>query len=779
MLGDVTEFELAAVFDGLDVGIIVLDEQCRIVGWNDWIARVSAHSRQSVLGRVLYEVFPELQDTRLPTTINDAIEVGSSSVLTHSLNTLLPLHGDDGRELLHNIVVRPISSDHCLLQVNDVTLAVNRERVLRERQNARYHAIVDSAPDAMITTTLDRTIHWVNGAAEHVFGYRLSELLGQKVDLLLAERGELARVFDNGVTADASRPLHVVGRTREGRFANFEVSFGQWRSDGRLFVTTVWRDVTERMAAERALRESENLHRTLSEALPQLVWTCEPDGKVDYFNPQWRTFTGAPLEDHSGWEWINAIHEADRDRFKAAWHASLANGAVFTVDVRLRRADGAHRWFKFRSIPVRSPDGTITRWFGTASDITTDVAAREALRRTNEDLEALVIERTRERELALSQFHESQKMETIGQLTGGVAHDFNNLLAVILGSLRLLKKSLPNDPRASRLVEGAIQGAERGVTLTKRLLAFARRQELKLEAVEIQNLIPDMMDFLRQSVGPGIAITVDIQPDVHLVKIDANQLELALMNLAFNARDAMPTGGTLTITCRNETEAPQGLPQSLPLGEYIRVSVADSGAGMSEATLAKAMEPFFTTKGIGKGTGLGLSMVQGLTAQCGGAMHISSQLGKGTVVTLWLPRAKDGDVAHASAQDKTPAPKATGRKLKVLLVDDDSLVSMNTANMLIDLGHTALEAPSAADALELLECGEKFDVVLTDYAMPDMNGLDLAKRIRQIMPSLPVVLATGYADLPLHYAPGFLRLAKPYAQDELADVLDKAVRRPS
>ena len=392
----------------------------------------------------------------------------------------------------------------------------------------------------------------------------------------------------------------------------------------------------------------------------------------------------------------------DRDKFKSSWRASLTNGAVFTIDVRLKRADGVYRWFKFRSIPVRSPDGTITRWFGTASDITTDVAAREALRRTNEDLEALVIERTRERELALSQFHESQKMETIGQLTGGVAHDFNNLLAVILGSLRLLKKSMPNDPRTSRLVEGAIQGAERGATLTKRLLAFARRQELKLEAVEIQTLIPDMMDFLRQSVGPGIAINVDIQPDAHLVKIDANQFELALMNLAFNARDAMPTGGTLTITCRNETEAPQGLPQPLPLGEYIRVSVADSGTGMSEATLAKAMEPFFTTKGIGKGTGLGLSMVQGLTAQCDGAMHISSQLGKGTVVTLWLPRAKEGDVVHASAQDNALMPQATGRKLKVLLVDDDLLVSMNTANMLIDLGHTALEALSAADALELL-----------------------------------------------------------------------------
>ncbi len=206
-----------------------------------------------------------------------------------------------------------------------------------------------------------------------------------------------------------------------------------------------------------------------------------------------------------------------------------------------------------RSIPVRTADGKITRWFGTATDITELVEARDLLRSSNEELEARVLERTREHEIALRQLHESQKMESIGQLTGGVAHDFNNLLAVILGSLALLKKRLPDEPRTSRLLEGAIQGAERGTTLTKRLLAFARRQELKLEAIEVQKLVPDMLDFLRQSVGPSISIEVDILPDVHAVKIDANQLELALMNLVVNARDAMPKGGSLTITCRNET----------------------------------------------------------------------------------------------------------------------------------------------------------------------------------------------------------------------------------
>ena len=207
--------------------------------------------------------------------------------------------------------------------------------------------------------------------------------------------------------------------------------------------------------------------------------------------------------------------------------------------------------------------GKASRWFGTATEITDLVEARETLRRSNDDLEALVAERTQEREVVLKQLHESQKMESIGQLTGGVAHDFNNLLAVILGSLTLLKKGIADDPRTARLIEGAIQGAERGATLTKRLLAFARRQELKLEAVEIQKLIPDLLDFLRQSVGPSISIAVDIPPDVHPVKIDANQFELALMNLAVNASDAMPNGGVLTMTCRDEMPAAKAMSRKI------------------------------------------------------------------------------------------------------------------------------------------------------------------------------------------------------------------------
>jgi CheY-like chemotaxis protein/two-component sensor histidine kinase len=356
-----------------------------------------------------------------------------------------------------------------------------------------------------------------------------------------------------------------------------------------------------------------------------------------------------------------------------------------------------------------------------------------------------------------------------------VAHDFNNLLAVILGSLALLKKGLPDDP-TSRLLDGAIQGAERGATLTKRLLAFARRQELKFEAVDVQRLIPNMLDFLRQSVGPGITIAVDIRPDVRLVKIDANQLELALMNLAVNARDAMPKGGSLTITCRNDVASDSiTRPRMLGSGDYVRVGVADTGEGMSEATLAKATEPFFTTKGIGKGTGLGLSMVHGLAAQSGGAMNISSRPGKGTVVTLWLPCARLEDVSPAPDDRMTSDMESGSRRLRILLVDDDSLVRMNTAYMLLDLGHSVMEATSAAHALQLLESDVQFDAVVTDYAMPGMNGLDLGTKIKSLNPEMPIILATGYAETPPNATLRFPSLGKPYTQESLAEALAKAV----
>jgi len=645
----------SSVFDTVDIGLVVVDSMRSIVGWNEWIARVSRRTAEDVEGKSLEDIFPEIHGTRLPTVIDDAFQAGSSSVLTHSLNALLPLRDEGGERLLHNIVVRPVHSMHahyCLLQITDVTVAVTRERVLRERQNARYHAIVDSAPDAIITVDDNYNIQWVNGAVNHILGYGHSELLGKSLDLLLEwDNPLLPALTQTSADQRIQAAISVVGRYKNGASGHFDVSLGRWRADQRNFVTTIWRDVTERVTADAALRD-----------------------------------------------------------------------------------------------------------------------ARDALQRSNDELETRVEERTREREVALRQLHESQKMESIGQLTGGVAHDFNNLLAVILGSLGLLKKAVPDDPRVSRLLDRAIQGAERGATLTTRLLAFARRQELKVEFVELHKLIPDMLDFLRHSAGPNIVIHAEISPEVCAVEVDANQLELALINLAVNARDAMPKGGALTIACHNEDS---GKKAGLPSKPFVCISVSDTGEGMSEATLARAQEPFFTTKGVGKGTGLGLSMVQGFTAQSGGGMRIQSEPGQGTKVTLWLPRAKEG------LKEPTPLVEVSqpteAKSLRVLLVDDDILVSMGAADMLLDMGHRVIEAQSGADALKILETDAPFDIVVTDYAMPGMNGFDLAQRIRMRNPRLPIILATGYAELPADRSIQFARLSKPYTAKDLAAALEQAV----
>ena len=401
------------------------------------------------------------------------------------------------------------------------------------------------------------------------------------------------------------------------------------------------------------------------------------------------------------------------------------------------------------------------------------VAERTAeLAQANAELEHRVEERTREREAALAQVHEMRKVESLGQLTGGVAHDFNNLLMAVLGNLELVRKFLPSDPKIRRLIDGAIQGAERGATLTKRMLAFARRQELKPETVDVPNLVDSMVEMLRRSLGPGIQITTDFETDLPPTRVDPNQLELALLNLALNARDAMPLGGRLTISAHRERIGVGDVPGLQP-GDYVCIAERDTGEGMDEVTLKRATEPFFTTKGAGRGTGLGLSMVDGLVAQSGGAMRINSHQGAGTTVELWLPVAE----AEAVERPRPVAPQrvAESRCCRVLVIDDDPIVLAGTAAMLEDLGHTATEVESAEQALKILQSDASIDLVITDHAMPGMTGTELAKRIRRKWPELPVIIATGYAELPGELDPSVPRLSKPYRQQDLAGVVAQLI----
>ncbi|MBX5108127.1 response regulator [Rhizobium lentis] len=401
-------------------------------------------------------------------------------------------------------------------------------------------------------------------------------------------------------------------------------------------------------------------------------------------------------------------------------------------------------------------------------------ASAAQLRQLNEELEHRIDQRTREREEALAQLFEAQKLDTIGHLTGGVAHDFNNLLMAVLGSLSLLKKRLPADERSERLVTNAIQAAERGTALTQRLLAFARRQELKPQAVDFLRLFENVEDLLAKAVGPRVEIRKRIPADLEPLLVDSNQLELALLNLFVNARDALESGGAVTVAAAAEEARPAGLAG----GNYIKISVSDDGEGMDEATVLRAAEPFFTTKGIGKGTGLGLSMVHGLAAQSGGSIQISSTRGEGTTVSLWLPVAQSVPRAEPADVPAVAEPlKPVSRSLAILVVDDDALVRTGTVAMLEDLGHLPREAASASQALEFLAGGQECDLVITDHAMPGMTGAELARYLRSAFPNLPVILASGYVELTEDQGLGrMLRMTKPFTQEQLQAAMDAALR---
>ncbi len=389
-------------------------------------------------------------------------------------------------------------------------------------------------------------------------------------------------------------------------------------------------------------------------------------------------------------------------------------------------------------------------------------AQEEAFARTS-----LVNEMGR-REAAEAALRQSQKMEAVGQLTGGIAHDFNNLLAVVLGNLELLAKRLPDDPRLRRYVEGAIEGTRRGAALTQRMLAFSRRQELKFETVGLPALVRGMTDLLVRSLGSNIAVETHFPVRLAAARVDANQLEAALLNLAVNARDAMPKGGTIVIAA-HEKATGNGSPPGLADGRYVVLTVTDTGEGMDAATLARAAEPFFTTKIVGKGTGLGLAMVHGLAAQSGGTLHIDSVLGRGTAVELWLPIADEEMLPVAAPTAPTPC-KPT-RSCKVLVVDDDLLVLEGTAAMIEDLGHTVTKATSAAEALRMLRTGATLDLLITDQMMPGMTGVELATEASLLRPDLPILLASGFAELSEADAASLPRLAKPFTLTALAQAI--------
>jgi len=395
-----------------------------------------------------------------------------------------------------------------------------------------------------------------------------------------------------------------------------------------------------------------------------------------------------------------------------------------------------------------------------------DARARlEELRDLASVLEQRVEERTAEHEIAVAQLHEAQKLETLGQLTGGVAHDFNNLLTPITGALDMLQRKYGDeDKRSARLIANALQAADRATILVQRLLGFARRQTLQTRAIDLSALLRGMKDLVTSAVGPTIEVHIRQESDLPAALADPNQLELAILNLCVNARDAMPDGGALTIVSEEVAMGPGSEPKLKP-GLYVRLSVIDSGTGMDSDTLARAVEPFFSTKEVGRGTGLGLSMVHGLAAQLGGAFALSSALGEGTRADLYLPIAQDQAEGAILAGHR--ALPAIARPMSILLIDDEEIVRMATAEMIRDLGHEVTEAAGGAEALGKLAAGLRVDAVITDYKMPRIDGAELSRRVNAIRPGVPVLIITGYTGTTEDILK-LPRLAKPFTQADLA-----------
>jgi signal transduction histidine kinase len=464
------------------------------------------------------------------------------------------------------------------------------------------------------------------------------------------------------------------------------------------------------------------------------------------------------------------------DDFVAAaerWAEALATGHRYEVEVRLRRADGIYRWHIMRAVAIRDNNGEITRWIGTNSDIEDQKAAALVLTDLNKVLERRVEERTSQLMQVEEALRQSQKMEALGQLTGGIAHDFNNLLQGIIGSLDRIKKRISEGRigDVDRFLNGAMSSADRAAALTHRLLAFSRRQPMDPRPVDIGALISTVEELLRRSIGDSIMMKVSCEHGLWLVRCDSNQLENALLNLAINARDAMPDGGTVTIACRNAVlDTKQARQRDVRPGEYVCLEVRDTGVGMPDDVKARAFEPFFTTKPIGQGTGLGLSMIYGFVRQSEGSIRIDSEIGKGVTIEICLPRFQ-GDLDEAVSVVEAPHVERPETDKIILVVEDESVVRLLIVEVVNDLGYRVLEAADGQSALRILQSTQRVDLLVTDIGLPGLNGRQVADGARSTRPELKVLFMTGYAENAAGKAflgRGMEIITKPFATEVLA-----------
>ena len=533
-------------------------------------------------------------------------------------------------------------------------------------------------------------------------------------------------------------------------------------------------DVTERYRAAEQLRESEARFRNLADSAPALLWISEPAGARAFVNSAYVAFLGGSYDDALKVDWRTRLHPDDLQRIIREQVAGESSRKPFTLEARYRRADGEWRWLRSFSQPRIDPAGAFSGFGGIAFDVTDAKQVEADLQHINELLEDRVELAVAERDQAQAALLQSQKLEALGQLTGGVAHDFNNLLTVIIGALDIVQRHPEDTGRTARLGKAALDAAQRGERLTRQLLAFSRRQPLRPEVTIIDTVLRDSETLYRGALGERFMLDMSLAAGDAPVSIDPAQFDAAVMNLLVNARDAMPSGGVVSISTRVGQRPATG---DLAAGDYLSVSVQDTGEGMDDATRARVFEPFFSTKPVGKGTGLGLSQVYGFVHQSGGGVAIESAPGQGATITLLLPLTQ---AAQRVSEEDRPAPHTPTKALDVLLVEDDPAVATLAEAMLRELGHSVTLAVHPADALAQLDGPARFTLLLTDVVMPgELTGVDLARQVVAARPDLPVLLSSGYTGDILASAEDapWPLLRKPYTLDALAAAIAEAVKR--
>ena len=785
------EARLAHLLALTPAGVVELDVEGRFAYANAAAERVLGAQPSGLVGRHYDDPYWQatahdgtpISPDRLP--VARALRGETMKDYEHAVTAL------DGRRVVLLVDIVPVREtsgqiEGALVVFQDVTARHAAVQALNESE-LRFRSFVENSTEVLWIVDVEAgRLEYLSPSYEQVWG-EPRELVMQDLDRWSATvhpddrartSDSLPRVLAGETHGIEYRIIRPDGAVRWMRDTGFPMP----GADGRIRrVGGIAQDVTEQKGAEDRLAASEARFRHMADSAPALIWMTDADGQVTFANMNFDYMFGRQAAEMLGNGWTEVLLPQDVEPFRMAFVSALRARRPFRTEVRVCDKDGDLRWMRCDGVPRLNDAGAFLGYTGCAVDITEARLAADVL-------EARVAERTAALSQAVDALHaealdreqteaalrQSQKMEAVGQLTGGIAHDFNNMLQVISGSLELMHKRVGQGrvDEAGHLVDAARQTVARAAALTNRLLAFARRQALQPRAVEPADLIEGMVDLIRRTTGSSVTVELSRGDGIWTVLCDPNQLENVLLNLAINSRDAMPDGGRLVIGTKDVSlsEADVAGHEGARPGNYVEISVADTGTGMDEATRAHAFEPFFTTKPLGQGTGLGLSQLYGFVRQSDGVVRLDSAPGQGTVVRLYLPRH---DLVRGQEERAAPRTEPEGASAgeTVLLVEDEDSVRAVAVEHLRELGYTVIEATDGAAALRLLRFDARVDVLVTDVGLPGgLNGRQVADAAREGRPDLPVLFITGYADGALdgQLERGMEVIGKPFALDALA-----------